>query len=206
MSEQFSIEGETRSGLSWHWSAPEPLGATILYLYPDVGVPTKDDRWRHEQSIRVGLIFDEIQFPGVQRRWVEPIPLEKHRPVGLYPEWSTTLGPMQFLYGIVGELWDRMTFDPNPPNSLLAEWVQLYVDDEREEVTEADHANHLRRVMRAGRLSSHLDLCLEDPAKPGRTLVPLLRELQELLRKHPERRVFQGGDRPPLPILNADER
>lgn len=165
--------GRTRDGMEWRWR-DRPFSESRLFLYPDVGVPTPDDRMRFEQSLRVLGLFRYLQLP-VDEVWVTPAVSRTQSEwtvdADFFPRWELRPGDRHsFLFGIVDRLWDGLEFQGQPPSPLEEEWVRNvaweFVDD---------------RSCRwpGGGWKGVLPLGL-----PGR--------VQKLLRKHPHRSGFVG--------------
>ncbi len=170
-----SIEGRTADGIAWRWR-DVPIQQSTLLLFPDVGVPTEDDRWRFEQSLRAFALFDYLKLP-VTSTWIVP-PAAKPRSRwtvedDFFPQWEIRPGDRHaFLFGIVDRLWDCLEFDPHPPSRLEVEW-RACVQDEDEDEESPRH-------------------------RPRRGLVALTAGgLHKLLGKQSDSATFVGGNLPP---------
>lgn len=163
--------GCTVEGVPWRWR-DGPLADSRLLLYPDIGVPTIDERWRHEQSLRAWTLFNHLQVP-VSVEWVRPTPPRAQSEWTIdsdfFPRWEIREGDRHsFLFGIVDRLHDSLEFDDAVPAALEAEWQSVvaseYWDDD-------DRATTWLGVLRSDRA----------------------RLLQQLFRKNPDGTRFDGG-------------
>lgn len=165
--------GRTVDGVEWRWR-DRPLSDSRLLLYPDIGVPTPDDRMRFEQSLRVLGLFLYIQLP-FEEIWVSPAASRRQSEwtvdADFFPRWELRPGDRHsFLFGIVDRLWDGLEFRGKVPSPLADEWVRNVAWEFAE-----DRA------------------CRDRPGRAGTGLsLGLAGIVQQLLGKHPNRRNFVG--------------
>ncbi len=149
-----SMRGVTVGGVHWRWRE-DPFYDSQLLLYPDVGVPSRDDRWRHEHSLRIRAVLLDLRLP-VSIDWVAPVPTRSHREWtadrDCYPQWLVAGDRHAFLYGIVGRLWDSLEFTPQPPELLEREWRVVVLADELDDDELVQHGLGLAPVSGAVQL------------------------------------------------------
>jgi hypothetical protein len=173
--EPSSSTGWTEDGVAWRWRDC-PLHDSRLLLYPDMGVPTEDDRWRFEQSLRAFALFSYLRLP-VAATWVVPASRKPRSrwtvEEDFFPRWEVRPGDRHaFLFGIVDRLWDCLEFSPQTPRLLELEWHASVGDEDLDD----------EQGLHAG---------------PGGRLRALTDGVQKLLGKQADRSHFVGCDLPP---------
>lgn len=98
-----------------------------MLLYPDVGLPTIDDRIRFEQSLRVFALFTYLDLP-VEVIWTRPPSCTRPQAewtvdADFFPRWEVGANDRHaFLFGIVDRLWDGLEFPLEVPPAFASEW------------------------------------------------------------------------------------